>query len=243
MCSRYEIDLMDPGAFRGLYGVEVHQPSGGADDPLRRRYNVAPTTRVPVIRQEPGRERQIIREAPGGGRELVMARWGLVPAWAKDRSIGVKAINARAEGIADKPMFRAAYKSRRCIVPASGFYEWRRLPGGKKQPYLIRRRDGQPLSFAGLWEEWKDRATGELVTSCTIVTCGPNELMAELHDRMPVILGAEDIDAWLAVGGDVFLRPCPAEWLEAYPVSTRVNNVRNDDPGLIEPMEETDFFN
>lgn len=243
MCGRYQLKL-DPEAFKRFYGFDYRDEfSETKIDPFKgfERYNIAPTTRVPVIRFEPIREREIIREKAGGGRELVMARWGLIPAWAKDPKIGNSAINARAEGIADKPMFRSAYKSRRCIVPASGFYEWKKLPNGKKQPYLIRRRDGAPMSLAGLWEEWKDRVTGEVITSCAIITCGPNELMAELHDRMPVILDPADIDAWLGVGGDAFLRPCPAEWIEAYPVSTKVNNVRNDGADLIEPIED-DLF-
>lgn len=253
MCGRYQLNV-DREAFIRFYGFDPAQevsqtrlePLRGIDrdlDPFRPRYNVAPTTRVPVIRRWDAKEREIIRQGPGGERELAMAKWGLIPSWAKDPKIGNNAINARAEGIADKPMFRSAYKSRRCVVPASGFYEWKTIPGQKtKQPYLIRRRDGQPMSFAGLWEVWTDKATGEVVTSCTIITCGPNEVMAELHDRMPVILDPADIEAWLGVGGDAFLRPCPAAWLEAYPVSTKVNSVRNDGADLIEPADEADLF-
>ena len=196
---------------------------------LSPRYNIAPTQTVAVITNE-------------NPRELSFYRWGLIPSWSKDASIGSRMINARSEGVEEKPAFRAAFKRRRCLVPASGFYEWRKLPNGKKQPYLIRRRDGAPMSFTGLWEEWKNRATDEVITSCTIITCGPNAVMAELHDRMPVILAAEDIDRWLAMGGDDLLRPCPDDWLEAYPVSTRVNSVRNDDPGLVDPVEEPDLF-
>src|SRR5206468_583119 len=127
----------------------------------------------------------------------VTMRWGLIPGWAKDPGIGYKMIDARAEGIAEKPAFRAAFKVRHCIVPADGFYEWRRRGDGPKQPYLIRRRDGAPMGFAGLWETWIDRATGEEITTCTIITCAPNELMADLHDRMPVILDPKDYDTWL----------------------------------------------
>jgi putative SOS response-associated peptidase YedK len=146
-------------------------------------------------------------------------------------------INARAETVAEKPAFRA----RRCVVPASGFYEWRRRGKGPKQPYLIRRRDGQPMGFAGLWETWTDPATGEIVTTCTIVTCAPNELMAELHDRMPVVLDPADYGAWLDPAdprGADLLRPCPAEWLEAVPVSTRVNSPANDYESVIQPEGE-----
>ena len=205
------------------------------------RFNVAPSQTVPVVRNQVGDELEIIRRKDGAAaRELVPARWGLIPSWAKDASIGYKTINARAEGIAGKPAFRDAYRRRRCIVPASGFYEWRKR-GGPKQPHLIRRRDGEPIGFAGLWESWTDRATGEVVTSCTIVTTAPNELMAELHDRMPVILDPVDYDAWLDPTdprGSELLRACPAEWLEAVPVSARVNSPRNDDPGIVEPEGE-----
>jgi putative SOS response-associated peptidase YedK len=150
-------------------------------------------------------------------------------------------INSRAETVAEKPAFRAAFKARRCIVPASGFYEWKRQGRGPKQPYLIQRRDGRPMGFAGLWEEWRDRDTGEVVTTCAIVTCAPNELTAELHDRMPVILDPGDYGAWLDPGAPRragLLRPCPAEWLEAVPVSTRVNSPANDDESVIQPEGE-----
>jgi putative SOS response-associated peptidase YedK len=143
--------------------------------------------------------------------------------------------------LAEKPAFRAAFRSRRCVVPASGFYEWRRQGKGPKRPFLIRRKDGQLMGLAGLWETWTDRATGEVVTTCAIVTCPPNELMAELHDRMPVILDPADYDAWLDTGdprGAALLRPCPAAWSEAVSVSTRVNNPANDDEGLAEPEGE-----
>jgi putative SOS response-associated peptidase YedK len=126
-------------------------------------------------------------------------------------------------------------------VPASGFYEWRRQGKGTKQPFLIRRKDGQPMGFAGLWETWTDRTTGEVVTTCVIVTCSPNELLAELHDRMPVVLDPKDYDAWLDSGdvrGAALLRPCPAEWLEAVPVSTRVNSPAYGDEALVEPEGE-----
>jgi putative SOS response-associated peptidase YedK len=165
---------------------------------------------------------------------------GLIPAWAKDPAIGNRMINARAEGVTEKPAFRSAFRSRRCIVPASGFYEWRQ-GRGPKQPYLIRRKDGQPIGFAGLWESWEDRTTGEVIETCTIITYEPNALMAELHDRMPLILGPADYDRWLdpsVPGGEELLRPCPAEWLEAVPVSTRVNSPANDDESIIQPEGE-----
>lgn len=135
-------------------------------------------------------------------------------------------------------MFRDAYKRKRCIVPASAFYEWKRT-AGIKIPHVLRRKDGQPMGFAGLWETWTDRATGEVVTSCTIVTTRPNAMMAELHDRMPVILDPADYDRWLdpaVPDADELLRPCPDDMLEAVPVSSRVNNPRNQGPDLVQPV-------
>src|SRR4051812_29045234 len=151
---------------------------------LPLRFNIAPSQAVAIVR-----ELRIVRQAGDGAvRELAAVRWGLILAWAKEPSIGNKMINARAESIAEKPAFRAAFRSRRCIVPASGFYEWQRRGRSPARPYLIRRKDGKPIGFAGLWEGWRDPASGETVESCTVITCEPNELVAGLHDRMPVIL-------------------------------------------------------
>ena len=243
MCGRYLLHA-DPELVARAFGLEFSQTGRelGAGV-LRPRYNIAPTQHVPIVRNRAeGPKLAIIRRADGTAeRELVVVRWGLIPEWAKDPAIGNRLINARAEGLAEKPAFRAASRSRRCVVPASGFYEWRRQGKGPKQPFLIRRKDGQPMGFAGLWETWTDRTTGEVVTTCVIVTCSPNELLAELHDRMPVVLDPKDYDAWLDSGdarGAALLRPCPAEWLEAVPVSTRVNSPANDDEGLVEPQCE-----
>ena len=237
MCGRYLLHA-DPGLLERAFGFEFSETARE----LGQRFNIAPTQRVPIVRNPPSRKLTILRRAGDSGeRELVLARWGLVPAWAKDPAIGQKMINARAETIAEKPAFRSAFRARRCIVPASGFYEWHRRGGGPKQPYLIRRRDGEPLGLAGLWEAWVDHSTGEEVTTCTIVTCAPNELIAELHNRMPVILDPKDYDAWLdpgRPGGRELLCPCPADWLEAVPVSTRVNNPTNDDETIIQPEGE-----
>jgi putative SOS response-associated peptidase YedK len=203
---------------------------GFAERPnLRPRYNVAPTQTVPVVRRS---------HRDGGGRELALARWGLIPSWAKDASIGNKLINARAETVAEKPAFRGAFRERRALVPADGFYEWRkREGGGPKQPLLIRRRDGEPFAFAGLWEHWRG-PEGEVET-CTILTTEANAALAPIHDRMPVILDPASYDRWLDPAqprAEELLQPCPDEWLEAFPVSTRVNNVRNDVVELIAPM-------
>ncbi len=224
MCGRYLLAL-EPETFSAAFEVEISSRLRE----LGARYNIAPTQDVPIV-----------RGTAAGGRELVLARWGLIPGWAKDAEIGNRMINARAETLTEKPAFRAAYRARRCVVPSSGFYEWQRRGGRTKQPYLVRRGDGRPMGYAGLWESWSDPESGEVVVSFTIVTCAPNELMAELHDRMPVILAPEDYGRWLdpaAPEADALLRPCPSEWLETLPVSTRVNSPRNDDAELLRPEQ------
>jgi putative SOS response-associated peptidase YedK len=205
---------------------------------LPPRYNIAPTQDVPVVRST--------RE--GGSRELVLLRWGLVPFWAKDIAGGYKMINARAESVFTSPAFRNSIRRKRCLIPADGFYEWRQPPpppeGAKarKQPYLIHRLDGQPLALAGIWSTWKEPESGEWLRSCAIVTTTPNQLMARIHDRMPVILPEAAWDRWLdPTLDDVdelrgLLVPYVADELEAYPVSTLVNNTRNESPDLTAPI-------
>jgi putative SOS response-associated peptidase YedK len=178
---------------------------------LPARVNIAPTQPVPVVR--------ISQE----GRELALLRWGLIPAWAEHPAIGNRMINARADGVATKPAFRKAFRLRRCLVVADGFYEWKKL-NGRKQPYYIHMKDGQPFAFAGLWEHW-DRGE-EPIDSCTILTTEPNELAAAIHDRMPVILHREDYDLWLDPKvQDVnrlepLLVPYASDAMAAYPAST-----------------------
>ncbi|MBX3316452.1 MAG: SOS response-associated peptidase [Phycisphaeraceae bacterium] len=195
---------------------------------LPLRYNIAPTQRVPVVRHE------------GGGRSLALLRWGLVPAWAKDLAIGSSMINARGETLAAKPAFRSAFKRRRCLVPASGFYEWDKVSGGKaKQPIYITASDEGPLVFGGVWESWAS-PDGDTVETFAIVTTAPNEMMSRFHDRMPLILDPDDHDAWLdpeREDASALVRPYPSELMLARPVSTRVNSPKNDDPSLIEPVE------
>jgi len=188
------------------------------------RFNVAPTQDVPVVR------------LIDGERVMTHMHWGLIPCWAKDRKIAYKTINARAETVATKPAFRAAYKARRCLIPASGFYEWKR-DIAPKVPHFFHKPDDEPLGFAGIWETWK--RDEETLESCSIVTTQANDMMAELHNRMPVILDAQDFDWWMA--GDVrevgqLLKPCPSAWLDAYPISREVNNARNQGPALIERL-------
>jgi putative SOS response-associated peptidase YedK len=168
-----------------------------------------------------------------------MLRWGLVPPWAEDQKIGNRLINARAETAAGKPSFRAAFKRRRCLVPADGFYEWQKV-GRAKQPYYIRLKDGAPFAFAGLWEHWQG-ADGEIIESCTLLTTEANDLMRPIHERMPVMLKPEDFGRWLdrdAPAGKALaalLCPYPAEAMTAYPVSAHVNNPRNDGPACVAP--------
>jgi putative SOS response-associated peptidase YedK len=220
MCGRFTISA-SPDAIRKFLGY-AEKPN------FPPRYNVAPTQPVPIVRLE------------NGARRFVLVRWGLIPSWVKDPREFSLLINARAEGILEKPSFGAAMKRRRCLVPADGFYEWQKTPRGKR-PFYIRARGGGPMVFAGLWELWTDRDGGEL-ESMVIVTCPANQLLAPIHDRMPAILPPKDFDAWLdaekvdAKAATALLQPAPEKLLEAYEISTRVNSVRNDGPELIAPV-------
>ena len=201
---------------------------------LRPRYNVAPSQDVAVAR------------ATGEGRSLAMLRWGLIPSWAKDHAIGHKLINARSETAAEKPSFRSAFRHRRCLIPADGFYEWQRR-GGTRQPWLFGLRDSAPMVFAGLWERWTvpegaaltgslaERSPGDAVETCTILTTAANAAVAPVHGRMPVILAPDARDAWLT-GEEVPLGPYPADAMTSHPVSTHVNRPANDDPRCVEPV-------
>jgi putative SOS response-associated peptidase YedK len=221
MCGRYMLTT-PVEALRQLFMFE-QRPN------LMSRYNIAPTQDVPVVR--------LTRD--GTGCELIMARWGLVPFWADDLKIGNRLINARRETVRTMRAFREAYQRRRCLVPADGFFEWRK-EGKTRQPLLIRRTDRAPFAFAGLWERWKNPADGgAVVRSCTIITCPANELVAPIHDRMPVILASEDHGRWLDPAGidaHRLLAPCPAAWLESFPVNPRLNDPRQDDADCIQPV-------
>jgi putative SOS response-associated peptidase YedK len=205
--------------FAERFGVENLQLD------LEPRYNIAPTQTTPVI----------TRNSPNRAEEM---RWGLVPFWAKDPSIGNKMINARAETVAEKPAFRKALAARRCLVPASGFYEWKRDAGGKV-PHYIFLRDTGSFAFAGLYEIWKDQ-DGQVLKTYTIITTTPNELMETIHNRMPVILSREDEGLWLDKEAEIpallaLLRPYPAEQMDAYVVSKAVNSPMHEGESLIEP--------
>ena len=201
--------------------------------PLKPRYNIAPSQAVAVVRLLP----------EDTDRTLAMLRWGLLPAWVKDPAKVQQPINAKAETAAEKPMFRDAFKRRRCLVPADGFYEWKQ-EGGRKQPVYIHMKDGEPFAIAGLWEHWEGQ-DGQVIESCTLLTTEPNDLLAPIHNRMPVILDPKDYEQWLdpglqeADGVKPWLRPYPPEAMTYFPVNLRVNNPRNDDVLCIEPLPQT----
>jgi putative SOS response-associated peptidase YedK len=221
--------------------AEVFEVDEVKTEPRPPRYNVAPTDPVYAV---------ALSNVKGPHRALGTFRWGLVPSWAKDPSVGNRMINARAEGIESKPSYRAALVRRRCIIPADAFYEWQRRtrPDGKpagKLPHVVRLKDGRPMAFAGLWEFWRDRADpdGEPLRTCAIITTPANEIMAPIHDRMPVVLSPEDWATWLDPETDTetvtgLLVPPPSWWFEVYPVSSLVNKVGNDGPELIEPLPD-----
>jgi putative SOS response-associated peptidase YedK len=221
VCGRYELHS-SPAAIALAFGLK-ELPA------LAPRYNIAPTQPVPVVRL-----------SRAGEREFAELRWGLVPFWAKDISIGNRMINARAETLANRPGFRDAYREKRCLLPADGFYEWAKLAGGKKQPVRAAMKNGEPFALAGLWSRWRPRDGGDPVETCTIVTTDANDLLQHVHDRMPVIVARGDYDRWLDVVRHEdpvdLLKPYPSQAMVAYPVSPRVSRPENDDPGLIEPL-------
>jgi len=192
------------------------------------RYNIAPTQDIAVVR----------RRDLSGQRELAFLRWGLIPAWAKDMDMGARMINARAETVHDKPSFRRAFRQRRCLIPADGFYEWQKQPRGTKQPYFITAAGDRPFAFAGLWEAW-NAPGGPVVESCAIITTEANDELRPIHDRMPAILTPDLFDRWLDLSlppddARTLLKPFDGE-MTAFPVGLRVNSVGNDDPGCREP--------
>jgi len=220
MCGRFTLRA-SPEQIADLFSIEQMPPIGP-------RYNIAPTQPVLAIRDS----------YAGNGREATFFNWGLIPSWATDPSIGSRMINARAETAAEKPSFRAAFKYRRCIIPADGFYEWQKIGSGK-QPQLIGLKGDRPFGFAGLWEHWERE--GSVIESCTILTTEPNELLSSIHNRMPVILHPEDYEEWLS--RDIqkadpllhLMRSFPAELMDYRPVSSHVNNPRNEDPACVVP--------
>ncbi|TVR08858.1 MAG: SOS response-associated peptidase [Salinarimonadaceae bacterium] len=219
MCGRYAVTLA-PEVYRAFYGYE-DQPN------FPPRFNIAPTQPVAVVVSD------------GGARRFRLMRWGFLPGWVKEPKGFPLLINARSETVAEKPAFRAAARRRRCVFLADAFFEWRR-DGAEKIPFAIRMRDGGPMPVAGLWETWSDPQSGELDTAA-IVTTDANGLLAAIHDRMPVILQPDDLDAWLDPEARIeealaLTRPCEPERLTMFEVSRRVNRVANDDASLLEPV-------
>ncbi|MEJ2127353.1 MAG: SOS response-associated peptidase [Woeseiaceae bacterium] len=217
MCGRFAF-YSPSEATAALFGA-----SGSL--PVEARYNIAPTQYVAAVRNDEQDK-----------RELVMLRWGLVPFWAKDAAIGNRMINARVETVAEKPAFRAAFRRRRCLVLADGFYEWHR-EGSGKTPYYISAADGEPFAFAALWENWNSKDSDESIQSTTLITAAANDFMAPMHHRMPVVLRPDSADRWL--GGDDDLLTYAAEFgpeMRAWPVDRRVNNARNEGAELIEAV-------
>jgi putative SOS response-associated peptidase YedK len=218
MCGRYTYLLTWEEIVR-LYRLTLDAPTRN----LQPRYNICPTTDVDVV------------VSTDGKRSLVPMRWGLIPNWwAKPmKEMKLATFNARAESVASKPMFKESFARRRCLMPASGYYEWQHVPGEKKpQPYYFTRRDGEPITFAGLWSKWNNKETGQDLLSCTMVITEPNKYVAEMHDRMPVILEAKDFEQWES--GDArdaaaLMKPADEDVLQRWPVSKRVNSSKADD--------------
>jgi putative SOS response-associated peptidase YedK len=224
MCGRYAI--YGPISRANRDSIEFL----GEEIAFQPTYNAAPTQDLPVLRADAGH-----------GRRLTLLRWGLIPSWAKDPAIGARMINARSETVAEKPAFRAAFRRRRCLVPMCGFYEWQKS-AGRKVPHYVHLLNAEIFAAAGLHEHWPGRDGADPIESYTILTTSANEMMRALHDRMPVILHERDYEAWLDPGNEDtealvrLLAPFPADEMRAYPVSTRVNNARNNGPALIEPL-------
>jgi len=225
MCGRF-VQAASPELLAERFSVAAANVDVGKREP---DYNVTPRRSVPVVRERDGQ------------RFLSDLRWGLVPSWAKDIKIGDRMINARAETVGEKNAYRRAFAKRRCIIPADGFYEWKRRPGERrKEPWFIHRRDGEPMALAGLWEYWRNPADpdGEPVRSCVIVTTTANGALAPIHDRMPVILPESSWDWWLDPATSIevvqgILVPAADDVVATYPVSTRVNSPANNDAELV----------
>jgi putative SOS response-associated peptidase YedK len=226
MCGRFTLTNTQPEVIQQTFALE------SAPQNLVARYNIAPTQTVPGVIQD-----------SEGQNHLVAFYWGLIPFWAKEKSMSSNLINARSETLHEKRSFRDAFKKRRCLIVADGFYEWRKNEDGSKTPMFIRVDDGALFGMAGLWERWVDPMSGEPLESCSIITTQPNELMKNIHNRMPVILPREAYNLWLDPSKQVveelqpLLRPFDASRMLAYPVSTKVNRAALDDPSLIEQVQ------
>ena len=220
MCGRFTLHTPEP-LLRNVFGIENSAPLG-----LAPHYNIAPSQQVPIIRHT------------GSGREMVMARWGLIPHWSKEAKTKYSTVNARIETVADKPTYRTPFKSQRCLIPANGFYEWK-VVDERKVPHYIRLRDGHVFALAGLWDHWEGKE--ETLESCSIIVMPANEVMKPLHQRMPAIIAPADYDSWMdpeltdkdEIMG--YLTSSPSSQLVMYPISSRVNSPKHDDEGCIKP--------
>jgi putative SOS response-associated peptidase YedK len=211
--------------------MQAHDTNVFDDSYFEPAYNIAPQSFQPVVRLDP----------ETGERELTVMRWGLVPFWSKEGTAAFNTINAKAETVAKSPAYREPWKRRRCLVPADWFYEWKKIDEKTKQPYAIAMKDGGLFAFAGLWDSWKDKASGQELQTYTILTTDPNELLIPIHNRMPVILDRKDYERWMAPAEPShlpvdLLRPYPTEEMKAWKVSRDVGNVRNNGPGLVAPV-------
>jgi putative SOS response-associated peptidase YedK len=228
MCGRYTLIL--------LHDLKTIFPWITAHDPEPSpRYNIAPSQQILAATND---------VKPGSSAKFEFLHWGLIPSWAKEPSIGNRMINGRAETLAEKPAFRTAFRRRRCLIPADGFYEWRKNADKSKTPMYVRLKSHKPFAFAGLWEEWHDPLGASQLRSCTIITTTPNELMKPIHDRMPAIVPEDEQRRWLGPGEAKpeelaeCLRPYPAEKMEAVPVSRVVNNPKNESPDCIKSLAD-----
>ncbi len=223
MCGRFTLSASPTSLTETFPGFEL-------PDQLTPRYNITPTQNVAVV----------ANNNPG---KIDLFRWGLIPSWAKDSTIGNRMINARSETLSQKPSFRTAYRRWRCLILADGYYEWRKEPGGgAKTPFYIRMASEKPFAFAGLWEQWQPSRDADAVLSCTILTCPPNEMLEQIHHRMPVILDYDAYDLWLEPNNQPpaelnhLLKPYPADAMTAHAVSRLVNKPQNDTPACIQPV-------
>lgn len=220
MCGRFSLHAPE-SRIREAFNLEHTEPLG-----LKPRYNIAPSQQVPIVRDT------------GSGRELVMARWGLIPGWSKESTSKYSTINARIESVAEKPTYRTPFKQRRCLIPADGFYEWKQV-AGNKVPHHIRLKDGKIFALAGLWDHWEGEDGN--IESCTIIVMPSNEVMKPIHERMPAIIAPAEYDWWLDARVTdkqeimQYLTSAPSSQLTAYPVSTRVNAPKHDDERCIQP--------
>lgn len=226
MCGRVIVKTTIEGLERAFPGVAPPAPGEGLAE-VPPRWNGAPRQTYPLI----------IRRRDPGGPAFVAARWGFVPGWLRDETGGRRPINARSEGIARSGLFRDAYRRRRALMPVDGFFEWKAARGAK-QPYAIALRSGAPFALAAIWDEWHDPRLGAPIRTFAVLTCPANAMMAEIHDRMPVILAPADHARWLSEEPDPedLARPYPPEEMRMWPVSRRVNSPRDDGPDLVEPV-------